>query len=61
MKANLIALAILLAIAGAALLRAEPAVCGTCLSGFACWNDANCGQGCDCILINGIGHAGVCG
>lgn len=61
MRANLIALAVLLAIFGAAFLRAEPARCENCLHGFACWNDANCGQGCDCLLINGLGKAGVCG
>lgn len=61
MKANLIGLVILLAVAGATLLQASPATCENCLSGMRCWNDGNCGQGCDCILINGLGQAGVCG
>lgn len=61
MRTNLIAIAILLAVAGAAMLRAEPAICNNCLSGQSCWIDGVCGSGCSCIFVNGLGKAGVCG
>lgn len=61
MRANLIGLAILIAVTSAAFLRAEPARCENCLSGQSCWTDGICGSGCDCLMINGLGHAGVCG
>jgi hypothetical protein len=34
---------------------------GNCLEGFSCFNDFACGQGCQCIKINGPGQNGVCG
>lgn len=40
---------------------AIPARCENCLSGFECWTDGVCGSGCDCLMINGLGKAGVCG
>ena len=61
MRANAIALAILLTVGFAAFLRAEPAQCADCYySGMSCYNSSVCGKGCSCILVNGLGKAGVC-
>ena len=62
MRANLIALTILIVVGFAAFLRAEPAQCEDCmLSGLSCWTSTECGKGCHCIRVNGLGNAGVCG
>lgn len=62
MKANLIGLAILAIVAGAAILQANPARCYSCLQGGnPCWSAMNCGLNCQCLRINGPTEAGVCG
>lgn len=61
MKSNLIAIAIGAILGLGLVLSAEPATCENCLSGYRCHQNPECGQGCSCILINGIGQAGVCG
>ena len=51
--------AILLTIAS--ITWALPARCDNCpYSGFTCYTDSICGDGCSCIRINGPGKAGVC-
>lgn len=60
MKANLIAVLILTAIAGVALLRAEPAACENCRSGMQCWSSTVCG-GCSCLRPGGLAAPGFCG
>lgn len=61
MRANLIALVILLAVACAAFLRAAPAECETCyLTGTPCYGNYVCGQNCICIQPNGPGSEGWC-
>lgn len=61
MRANLIALSILLAVTCAAFLRAEPAYCQSCASLVKCFNSAGCAQGCRCFQPDGIGKPGFCG
>lgn len=51
--------ALLLAIAS--ITWALPARCDNCpYSGFTCYTDSICGDGCSCIRINGPLNAGVC-
>lgn len=61
MKSTLLAITIGLLVGSALVLSAKPATCENCLSGYRCYNDGMCGQGCDCVLINGLGQPGVCG
>lgn len=61
MRANLIGLAVLLAVFSAALLRAEPAKCELCQTGATCYNNISCFSPCRCILPNGVGKPGFCG
>lgn len=54
MRATLISLATLATIAVAAFIRAEPALCLDCLSGFnEGWSPGGCTTGCSSRRING--------